>query len=82
MIRRPPRSTLFPYTTLFRSDCQTDFVRDFIASLMMEQFKVQPILNKDRQVDGDAPDFMNSIEPQQNKTELRFYDCDKLLGAL
>src|SRR2546430_13563149 len=27
MIRRPPRSTLFPYTTLFRSvDCETDFV--------------------------------------------------------
>src|SRR2546430_13130810 len=25
MIRRPPRSTLFPYTTLFRS------IRDFIA---------------------------------------------------
>src|SRR5258708_40369187 len=23
MIRRPPRSTLFPYTTLFRSLCQT-----------------------------------------------------------
>src|ERR1035438_8745675 len=23
MIRRPPRSTLFPYTTLFRSDCVT-----------------------------------------------------------
>src|SRR2546422_5550849 len=22
MIRRPPRSTLFPYTTLFRSRCQ------------------------------------------------------------
>src|SRR3712207_8846113 len=22
MIRRPPRSTLFPYTTLFRSPCQ------------------------------------------------------------
>src|SRR3712207_7342082 len=26
MIRRPPRSTLFPYTTLFRSE-----VRDFLA---------------------------------------------------
>src|SRR2546427_9091387 len=25
MIRRPPRSTLFPYTTLFRSQC--DFLR-------------------------------------------------------
>src|SRR2546421_2192297 len=24
MIRRPPRSTLFPYTTLFRSDLSTD----------------------------------------------------------
>src|SRR2546430_7614925 len=23
MIRRPPRSTLFPYTTLFRSRCRT-----------------------------------------------------------
>src|SRR3712207_7769650 len=25
MIRRPPRSTLFPYTTLFRSDPRRDF---------------------------------------------------------
>src|SRR3712207_7485723 len=24
MIRRPPRSTLFPYTTLFRSHCRRD----------------------------------------------------------
>src|SRR2546427_1323631 len=24
MIRRPPRSTLFPYTTLFRSDARRD----------------------------------------------------------
>src|SRR5467141_5088519 len=24
MIRRPPRSTLFPYTTLFRSGCRAD----------------------------------------------------------
>src|SRR2546422_8454602 len=23
MIRRPPRSTLFPYTTLFRSECHS-----------------------------------------------------------
>src|SRR5258707_7455118 len=26
MIRRPPRSTLFPYTTLFRSGSRTDAV--------------------------------------------------------
>src|SRR5437667_4415341 len=28
MIRRPPRSTLFPYTTLFRSE--TDFFRSLL----------------------------------------------------
>ena len=27
MIRRPPRSTLFPYTTLFRSSCVGELVR-------------------------------------------------------
>src|SRR5258708_29844352 len=27
MIRRPPRSTLFPYTTLFRSDDEQSLVR-------------------------------------------------------
>src|SRR5258708_17135428 len=29
MIRRPPRSTLFPYTTLFRSQI-VDFVQNFL----------------------------------------------------
>src|SRR2546426_7268735 len=29
MIRRPPRSTLFPYTTLFRSPASAEHVRDF-----------------------------------------------------
>src|SRR5258708_22324164 len=28
MIRRPPRSTLFPYTTLFRSVTETLFIED------------------------------------------------------
>src|SRR5256885_12522500 len=28
MIRRPPRSTLFPYTTLFRSRAEMDRARD------------------------------------------------------
>src|SRR2546422_4620975 len=29
MIRRPPRSTLFPYTTLFRSPVELPFIEDF-----------------------------------------------------
>src|SRR5256885_12956374 len=32
MIRRPPRSTLFPYTTLFRSACPRN-VHAFIAHI-------------------------------------------------
>src|SRR5438445_9259492 len=33
MIRRPPRSTLFPYTTLFRSQRSTIAHRDLAAAL-------------------------------------------------
>src|SRR2546422_5963324 len=33
MIRRPPRSTLFPYTTLFRSPAPRDSACDVIAGL-------------------------------------------------
>src|SRR2546428_9449314 len=32
MIRRPPRSTLFPYTTLFRSTHTVIFLRDLLAT--------------------------------------------------
>src|SRR2546430_6246321 len=31
MIRRPPRSTLFPYTTLFRSRSADSLVREFLG---------------------------------------------------
>src|SRR3712207_7419801 len=33
MIRRPPRSTLFPYTTLFRSMAHTDALAGTLSSL-------------------------------------------------
>src|SRR2546429_6728293 len=33
MIRRPPRSTLFPYTTLFRSVMQMSY-RDHVVNLL------------------------------------------------
>src|SRR3712207_8415416 len=34
MIRRPPRSTLFPYTTLFRSLGATDLLEDAELSVL------------------------------------------------
>src|SRR2546422_8091055 len=36
MIRRPPRSTLFPYTTLFRSP-QLDHLLDRFANLVVDR---------------------------------------------
>src|SRR2546422_3839572 len=39
MIRRPPRSTLFPYTTLFRSDVQ-DRRRERVGGAMMKHVLV------------------------------------------
>src|SRR2546430_4930522 len=40
MIRRPPRSTLFPYTTLFRSQCDiigTGPLEPTLAALILER---------------------------------------------
>src|SRR5947208_6873551 len=37
MIRRPPRSPLFPYTTLFRSIAQRELVRRQVALVDREQ---------------------------------------------
>src|SRR2546426_7559121 len=42
MIRRPPRSTLFPYTTLFRSlaeDCLKEYVAGF-----RDDFSMPPLV--------------------------------------
>src|SRR3989442_8925537 len=38
MIRRPPRSTLFPYTTLFRSDWDLIYRSDSEAAFVFEEF--------------------------------------------
>src|SRR3712207_8310782 len=37
MIRRPPRSTLFPYTTLFRSLCAAGRLADDVDALLLEE---------------------------------------------
>src|SRR3712207_7032621 len=42
MIRRPPRSTLFPYTTLFRSQSSSDMVRRKYSS--WNEYRLTPRL--------------------------------------
>src|SRR5260370_23648471 len=46
MIRRPPRSTLFPYTTLFRSQGTGDaegMTRALVVIDVQESFRQQPL---------------------------------------
>src|SRR2546422_5303853 len=51
MIRRPPRSTLFPYTTLFRSQIHRgDVVED--PQLLALAEPVQPVVRAHPQVRG------------------------------
>src|SRR2546422_7317511 len=47
MIRRPPRSTLFPYTTLFRSGYAADF-HDFTISRQSTAYLIiqQPVRDR------------------------------------
>src|SRR2546422_8148775 len=45
MIRRPPRSTLFPYTTLFRSLTVSSPLRDYAVSLGVEPGRVHVVPN-------------------------------------
>src|SRR5688572_32342860 len=61
MIRRPPRSTLFPYTTLFRSSCTSTLPRVTLLRPLMQRSsedlpeperpistKISPSFTKDR----------------------------------
>src|SRR3712207_8376158 len=49
MIRRPPRSTLFPYTTLFRS------MEQRYGQMSLARTRSLPELNKVRVGRGEAP---------------------------
>src|SRR5690349_22233336 len=47
MIRRPPRSTLFPYTTLFRSYCAACMCMSSVSSVVERQ------TYRDARLEGD-----------------------------
>src|SRR5256885_6861319 len=49
MIRRPPRSTLFPYTTLFRSDSIGDpiLVHDLAGRILRSNQRLSHLLGRE-----------------------------------
>src|SRR2546422_4688360 len=54
MIRRPPRSTLFPYTTLFRSQRRVDRARDNVDLSGAQRGEAQLRILHHRKLDLDA----------------------------
>src|SRR3712207_7674275 len=70
MIRRPPRSTLFPYTTLFRS------VRDWTGMLPMaeEGTAVLPLILRQRGLNftpGTEWSYSSSGRSEEHTSELQ-----------
>src|SRR5256885_10833508 len=62
MIRRPPRSTLFPYTTLFRSKAHPD-----VSNILLQ------VLDEGHLTDnyGRVIDFKNTVRSEEHTSELQ-----------
>src|SRR5258708_10532387 len=70
MIRRPPRSTLFPYTTLFRSIPQLRF-RSFPRAVV-ELYRRIALLRIDSINDGSIDAFQVGVGPfRSGEREIR-----------
>src|SRR3989475_4194628 len=65
MIRRPPRSTLFPYTTLFRSHTLWDVERDII-----DGDEAAVMLGQALQLDHSTSSLMRPIRRDRKSTRL------------
>src|SRR3712207_8604028 len=71
MIRRPPRSTLFPYTTLFRSDVRAVLLRVpavVLAPVVVQGGLVLPVARGD--VERALPDAVVGVVRDRKSTRL------------
>src|SRR2546430_5520396 len=76
MIRRPPRSTLFPYTTLFRSDLRSDhsFCSGPSAQAMLRGGEMRSRTHHARRRHGRSEEHTSELQSQSNLV------CRLLLG--
>src|SRR5258707_1837377 len=81
MIRRPPRSTLFPYTTLFRSlqsDWQAEL--DWLLAQWTPVFRAQRDSLVDQVIDrADSPVRLRSEEHTSELQSRQYLVCRLLL---
>src|SRR2546430_14962696 len=73
MIRRPPRSTLFPYTTLFRSNCELVICKGGRpTTLMLRLAEAEPVAaSLTVTVKGNAPATVGVPERVPDEDRLR-----------
>src|SRR3712207_6871901 len=64
MIRRPPRSTLFPYTTLFRS------LVDEVDLQRLKDARLDEMANAAFGHDGDRDRLLNGLDQDRKSTRL------------
>src|SRR5687768_17807430 len=65
MIRRPPRSTLFPYTTLFRSWSAASSIRGWISkAVLLRRVGITPFF----EINGS---FETAIRSEEHTSELQ-----------
>src|SRR2546425_7217032 len=71
MIRRPPRSTLFPYTTLFRSG-PVDGLQGLHDRKLLDAFEYLPAASQSGGVDEDiAPALHREKRSEEHTSELQ-----------
>src|SRR5687768_17973080 len=76
MIRRPPRSTLFPYTTLFRSEAERDQKRKTLSGSEESQALAQKFQQQNAGLTNllqnmrEVSDKSESSEPDRKSTRL------------
>src|SRR3712207_6891601 len=85
MIRRPPRSTLFPYTTLFRSDVRgaTTMLVWLVAAIVLHDLALLPaytLLDRAaKRVTGPAIVYLRSEEHTSELQSRQYLVCRLLL---
>src|SRR3712207_6864561 len=84
MIRRPPRSTLFPYTTLFRSDWLSKALKSAREGVLAISFENEPavkiaINNGTLAVDLLEPTIFRSEEHTSELQSRQYLVCRLLL---
>src|SRR5256885_7349743 len=70
MIRRPPRSTLFPYTTLFRSDQESQALYDAVAPTLPDSAFAPALARIDSLLPGKGP-LASAGRSEEHTSELQ-----------